>query len=203
VTTTDAPSRISPEAMLDHIRARRSRGKVTQDPVPEDVLARVLEAGTWAPNHHSTQPWRFWVVAGDARTRFGEALAAGDLARHADEPEERREAMRQSAIGKAMRAPVIVAVAAEVAESGRNPEIEEVAATSAAIQNMLLQAEAEGLGAIWRTGRSAYEPEMAQFLGLTERDRVLGFVYLGYPDPDARTKDAERVPVSGVTTWLA
>jgi nitroreductase len=196
-------TRISPEAMLDHIRSRRSRGRVLQEPVPDTVIERILEAGTWAPNHHQTQPWRFWVVTGDARTRFGEALAAGDLARHADATPDKRETMRQSAITKAMRAPAIIVVAAAITENGRNPDQEEIAAASAAIQNMLLQAEAEGLASIWRTGRSAYEPEMAAFLGLGERDSILGFVYLGYPDPDAPVKQAERVPVAGVTTRLA
>jgi nitroreductase len=199
---TPTTSTISPEAMLEHIRNRRSRGRVLQDPVPREAIDRVLEAATWAPNHHVTEPWRFWVVTGDARTRFGEALAAGDLARHADAPEETREQMRTSAIGKAMRAPVIIVVAAVMPEGGRNPDQEEVAAVSAAIQNMLLQAEAEGLGAIWRTGRSAYEPEMAEFLQLTPRDVVLGFVYLGYPDPSAPLKVAQRTPFDAATTWL-
>ncbi len=185
------------------IRSRRSTKRLLDTPVDRSVIERLLEAATWAPNHHLTEPWRFWVISGAARTRFGEAMAAGDLNTHRDATPEQRETMRASAVGKAHRAPVIVAVAAVMAESNRNPDLEEITATAAAIQNLLLQAEAEGLGAIWRTGRSAYEPEMATFFGLGERDRILGFIYIGHPDPDAPIRTSQRRPIDSVTIWLA
>ena len=170
--------------------------------IPRPVIERLLEAATWAPNHHLTQPWRFWVISGSGRERFGEAMAASDLNTHTDATDVQREAMRQSAIMKARRAPVIIAVAAVVAEDAKNPAVEEVAATAAGIQNLLLQVEAERLGAIWRTGRSAYEPEMKQFFGLTERDYLLGFVYLGYPDPATPPHDSQRTPAGSLTVWV-
>ncbi len=189
-------------AIADAIRSRRSAKRLLDTPVDRAVIERLLEAATWAPNHHLTEPWRFWVISGAARERFGEAMAAGDLNTHRDASPEQRERMRASAVGKAHRAPVIVAIAAVMAEGNRNPDLEEITATAAAIQNLLLQAEAEGLGAIWRTGRSAYEPEMADFFGLTERDRILGFIYIGHPDPDAPARDSQRRPVEQITSWL-
>lgn len=191
-----------PETIGQVIRSRRSAKRVLQMPIDRATIERLLEAATWAPNHHLTEPWRFWVIRGDARQRFGEAMAAGDLSTHHDATPEQRETMRASAIGKAHRAPLIIAVAAVMAEGNKNPDIEEITATAAAIQNLLLQAEAEGLGAIWRTGRSAYEPEMLDFFGLTERDRLLGFIYIGHPDPDAPTSTSQRQPVEAVSTWL-
>ncbi len=184
------------------IRSRRSAKRLLDTPVDQAAIERLLEAATWAPNHHMTEPWRFWVIRGEARGRFGLAMAAGDLNTHRDATPEQRETMRTSAIGKAHRAPVIIAVAAVMADANRNPDVEEISATAAAIQNMLLQAEADGLGTIWRTGRSAYEPEMAEFFGLTERDRILGFIYVGHPDPTAPLRDGQRQPVSDKTTWL-
>lgn len=203
MTTTDAMTTTSTAAAVSQtIRSRRSAKRLLDTPVVRPVIERLLEAATWAPNHHLTEPWRFWVISGAARERFGEAMAAGDLNTHRDATPEQRETMRTSAIAKAHRAPVIVAVAAVMAETNKNPDLEEISATAAAIQNLLLQAEAEGLGAIWRTGRSAYEPEMAQFFGLTERDRILGFLYVGHPDPDAPARASERRPIEQVTTWL-
>ena len=190
------------ENISQAIRSRRSAKRLLDTPVERQVIERLLEAATWAPNHHLTEPWRFWVISGAGRERFGEAMAAGDLNTHRDATPEQRETMRTSAIGKAHRAPVIIAVAAVMAESNKNPDLEEISATAAAIQNLLLQAEAEGLGAIWRTGRSAYEPEMAEYFGLTERDRILGFLYIGHPDPDAPARTSERRPAAEVTTWL-
>lgn len=184
------------------IRARRSVKRLLDTPVDPAAIERMIEAATWAPNHHLTEPWRFWVISGDARERFGEAMAAADLAKHADADAVRRETMRVAAVGKAFRAPVIVAIAAVMPEDGKNPELEEITAVAAATQNLLLQAEAEGLGTIWRTGRSAYEPEVAAFFGLTERDRIIAFVYVGHPDPDAPARTSTRRPVAEVTTWL-
>ncbi len=189
-------------AIIDAIRSRRSAKRLLDRPIDRAVIERLLEAATWAPNHHLTEPWRFWVISGAARERFGEAMAAGDLDTHRDATPEQRETMRASAVGRAHRAPVIIAVAAVMADGNRNPDLEEITATAAAIQNLLLQAEAEGLGAIWRTGRSAYEPEMADFFGLTERDRILGFIYIGHPDPAAPARTSQRRPVDSVTTWL-
>ena len=207
---TSTPSTIDPghepstgDAVGDAIRSRRSAKRVLDTPVDRATIERLLEAATWAPNHHLTEPWRFWVISGDARERFGAAMAAGDLNTHRDTTPEQREIMRASAVGKALRAPVIIAVAAVMAAGNKNPDIEEVSATAAATQNLLLQAEAEGLGAIWRTGRSAYEPEMLDFFGLTERDRIVGFIYIGHPDPDAPARTSQRRPVADMTTWLA
>lgn len=203
MTTIESPTAPAHAATMSQtIRSRRSAKRLLDSPVDRSVIERLLEAATWAPNHHLTEPWRFWVISGAGRERFGEAMAAGDLNTHRDATPEQRETMRTSAIGKAHRAPVIIAVAAVMAESNKNPDLEEITATAAAIQNLLLQAEAEGLGAIWRTGRSAYEPEMAEFFGLTERDRILGFLYIGHPDPDAPARESQRRPAQQVTTWL-
>ena len=197
-----SPTRLHPDDQFAAIRNRRSAKRVLDTEIPRPVIERLLEAATWAPNHHLTQPWRFWVISGNGRTRFGEAMAAGDLNTHTDATDVQRETMRQSAITKAHRAPVTIAVAAIVAEDAKNPAVEEIAATAAGVQNLLLQAEAEGLGAMWRTGRSAYEPEMKQFLGLTDRDHLLGFIYLGYPDPASPPRDSQRTPATSLTIWV-
>ena len=201
-TIESGPTTMRGATVTDLIRSRRSAKRVLESPIDRTVIGRLLEAATWAPNHHLTEPWRFWVISGDARERFGGAMAAGDLNTHRDATPAQRETMRASAVGKAQRAPVIIAVAAVMTEGGKNPDIEEVSATAAAIQNLLLQAEAEGLGAIWRTGRSAYEPEMLDFFGLSERDRIIGFIYLGHPDPDAPARTSQRRPATELTTWL-
>ena len=56
------------------IRGRRSVGAFGDRSVPRATVAELIEAATWAPTHHLTQPWRFAVLAGDARA----ALAGGD-----------------------------------------------------------------------------------------------------------------------------
>jgi len=77
-----------------------------------------------------------------------------------------------------MRAPLIVAVGAQITP-GKIPEVEQVAAVAAAIQNMQLAAAALGLGAVWKTGAPAYDPTIKAWLGLAPQDHIVGFVYIG------------------------
>jgi nitroreductase len=155
----------------------------------------MLETATWAPNHHLTEPWRFFVLEGEARNRLGAVMGAVAAGREPDP--EKRAAVAERVAVKTLRAPYVIAVAVE--PSPEIPEIEEVAATSAAVQNMLLAAEALGLAAMWRSGWICFEPEIREHFGLADRARMLGFVYVGYPamTPPQRA----RRPVADVTVW--
>lgn len=57
--------------VLEAIATRRSIGKVKEDPVPSELIHQIVEAGTWAPSHFRTEPWRFFVLTGDARKALG------------------------------------------------------------------------------------------------------------------------------------
>lgn len=183
--------------VLAAIRNRRSIGKVTPEVPPRDLIWQLLEAGTWAPNHHLTEPWRFIVLEGDARVALGEVMGQVDAARF-DDPEPAAAAAAKTAT-KPLRAPYVIAVAAEPSADPSVPEIEEIAAASAAAQNMLLAAEALGLAAIWRSGWIAFTPEVRDHLGLSERGKVLGFIYVGY-SAMARPERG-RTDARSVTTW--
>jgi nitroreductase len=180
------------EFLLTALKNRRSISKVAPEEPPEALIRSMLEAATWAPNHFMTEPWRFFVMRGDARRRLGEVMG-GVCA-------ECEEAARERMAAKPLRAPYVIAVASEPDQREKVFEIEEIAATAAAVQNMLLAAEALGLGAIWRTGWVTYTPEIRQFLGLSDQATVLGFVYVGYVASPAEVR--ARTPVDAVTHWL-
>jgi len=78
-------------------------------------------------------------------------------------------------------------------------EIEEIAAVSAAAQNMLLTAHALGLGAKWSSGAIIHDPAVKQWLGLSERGALLGFIYIGYPD--MTSERSVRTPIEQFTDW--
>ena len=181
----------------DAIHARRSIGKVTADIPPESEIRVMLEAATWAPNHHLTEPWRFVVLSGDARYGLGEAM--GRVAARRESEPERKAAAAESAARKPLRAPWVIGIGVEPSTDASVPELEEISAVSAAAQNMLLAAHELGLGAIWRSGWVVFEPEIREFLGLSERGTVLGFIYVGYPamQPPSRV----RRDVDDVTEW--
>ncbi len=191
-------------ATLEAIRTRRSVGKVRPERPPREAIEAILEAATWAPNHRLTEPWRFVVLAGEARRALGTAIAEGQAARRPDPADadagvEARDAFERTA-AKPLRAPVVIAVAVEPVVGPKIVEIEEVAAGAAAVQNMLLAAHALGLAAIWRTGDACYDPVVKGFLGLAPAAHLLGFVYLGYPD--GAPPERERTPAGGLTRWL-
>lgn len=161
---------------LTAIGTRASAAKLTEPgPTPEQ-LDIILRMGTRAPDHGRLSPWRFVVIEGDARLKFGEAMA--DIRRRLPDPTE-REIERE--LGKAMRAPTIVAVAARITNPDRIPPIEQILAAGAATQNMMLAAHALGLGAMWKTGTAAYDGPLKQVLGLQEDDHIVAFLYLGRP----------------------
>lgn len=185
---------------LEALRTRRSIGLVLDKEVPEELINQVLEAGTWAPNHFKTQPWRFFVLTGDGRKPLGETLAK-IAAQKMDNPEtEGNQQKLAKTKEKSLRAPVVIVAAVEPSDSPRVIVKEEYAAVNAAVQNMLLAAHALGLGAIWRTGEPCYHPEMRKLFKLSDKGEVLGFIYMGYPNMNPPARKIK--PVSEVTRWF-
>lgn len=182
------------------IRSRRSIGKVKSDPVPKELVERMLEAAVWAPNHHHTEPWKFVVMTGEGRRRLGRAYAeiAGETLGSLT-GEERAQRLKKEE-EKALRAPVVIAAVCAPSDAPRVSRAEELAAAHAAVQNMLLTAHAIGLGAVWRTGESAYHPAMKRALGLTQEDEIVGLIYVGYPDMTPSV--GSRTPAAEKTVWL-
>ncbi len=187
-------------SIIETIRQRRSIGKMTEERPTRAQIERILEAATHAPNHHNAQPWKFFVVAGNARTELGAIMAESLLARLGDVSNEKGPAMLAKERHKPMRAPVLLVAAAEYPRHSNVLEIENIEAVAAAIENMLLVTEELGLAAMWRTGDAAYDPRVKQWLGLAPQDSIVGIIYLGYP----AIPHQERHPVSlqEKTTWL-
>ena len=180
--------------VFDAIRERRMIPRVGPDAPTPDEIAELLELAVRAPNHHRTEPWRFHVLAGAERERLARVIEADAIDAGA-EPERARADART----KVDRAPVIVVFTVAPSDDPKVVEQEEVASVAMAMQNFLLGAYAKGLGAMLRTGTAAYHPSVNEHLGLEPDERVVGFVYLGYPAGERDT--TERVPSSERTRW--
>ena len=154
----------------------RESAKRLQDPAPTDAaLDAIFAAAVRAPDHGQLRPWRFVLIRGDARVRFGNVMAESRRPQAPDMPPEGLRRERD----KALRAPVIVVVAARVQAEARIPEIEQILSAGAAAQNIMLAAHALGYGAMWKTGEPAYDPYVKEALGLKATDAIVGFIYLG------------------------
>jgi nitroreductase len=191
---------IQSPSVFETIRQRRSNGLMKQDLPSKEQIERLLEAAIYAPNHHITEPWRFFVITGSAREKLGEVMAKALEGHLTGEKPARDLEILQKERMKPLRAPAIIAVSVSAVER-KEDFWERIEAGSAAVQNMLLTAQEMGLATIWRTGSAAYDPLVKQWFGLTPEDHIVAFVYVGF----ASTQRPARVPASFVpkTTWLS
>jgi nitroreductase len=190
------PEKVSMDA-LELLHTRESAVRL-QEPAPdESALAAIFKSATRAPDHGRLRPWRFVVIRGDARGRFGDVMAESLKSRLPDATPEMLTRER----GKVLRAPLIVAVAARIQTGGKIPEIEQILSAGAAAQNIMLAAHALGYGAMWKTGEPAYDVRVKEALGLLASDAIVGFLYLGTRSGGA-APGARPAPEDFVTEWI-
>ncbi|HLZ72901.1 MAG TPA: nitroreductase [Dehalococcoidia bacterium] len=187
--------------VIEAIHTRRTIKAYRPDPVPRELIERVLEAAVWAPNHRLTEPWEFVVVQGAALERLAalrrEQTAAG-LRAQGTLSEDQVTRAADEGYRKALAAPVMIAVAmTEHADPAVREE--DYAATAAAIQNLMLAARGLGLGAFWSTNRVIGYPPARALLGVPEGKRIVGLVQLGYA---AQQREGRRAPAAARTRWL-
>ena len=174
---------------LDLLLSRESALKL-EAPCPSAAELRTMfDAAVRAPDHGRLRPWQFVVIGTEQRAGFGRLMAESLLRRDPSAS----EAILDKERAKALRAPLIVVVAAKLRRGHKIPEIEQIASAAAAAQTIVLAAPALGYGAVWRTGAPAYDPGMKVALGLAADDEIIGFIYIGtnaggsssFPRPEA------------------
>jgi nitroreductase len=174
--------------LAEIIRGRRTIELFLQTPVPAELVNGAIEAATWAPNHHVTEPWRFYVLGVETIAR------CLDLIRNI--VTEKKDA--NAAAFKAKRwseKPGWLLVTCR--RSGDELEQhEDYAACSAAVQNLLLYLWKAGVGSKWTTGAITRDPRFFDILGIdAQREMVVGLIWYGYPKltPTQSRKNAEDV----------
>jgi queuine tRNA-ribosyltransferase len=180
ITVSEETTRRKVEMNMEAMQLLRNRHSVSKlvPPAPEgDALARILEVALRAPDHGALRPWKILLVRGDARAHLGELLA--DVLRHRRPDATEEELSREK--GKAMRAPLIAIVVASLRPSAKIPEIEQLLSAGCVAYGLEIAAQAEGFGAVWKTGDAAYDRMLHEGLGLGESDRIVGLIYLGTP----------------------
>lgn len=174
------------------LHRRSTPSRLLAEPGPdEDQLRRILACAVRAPDHGKLVPWRFLAIRGASRQRLGELLAGRGLRLNPLASAAAVEKDRQ----RFNHAPLVVAVIARLTPGHKVPEQEQLLSGGAVCLLMLQAADALGFGCQWLTGWAAYDPEIGAALGLSENERILGFVHMGTarepaaererPDPDA------------------
>jgi nitroreductase len=186
---------------LEAIKTRRSIGLIKPDSVPQALIEQILDAGTYAPNHFRTEPWRFFVLTGNGRDKLGNVFEEITASKFENPASEDDKAKIEKAKKNPLRAPVIIAVGIEPSDKARVIQKEEYAAVNSAIQNMLIASHALGLGAIWRTGDICYHEKVRDFFGLSNDGEILAFVYIGYANMEP--PKVKKTNFKEFTTWIS
>lgn len=159
-------------------------------PSPNE-LETMLKIASRVPDHKKLAPWRFIVLEGAARDRLGEVAAAACLAEDNEPPSHVRLEMER---GRIARAPLVIAVISHVVPHRSAPEWEQILSAGAACFNLCLAANAMGYGTSWITEWIAYSGGVRAALGLSEAERIAGFIYVGTPAEPPPERERPALP---------
>jgi nitroreductase len=186
--------------LLDAIAKRHSVRDFRPDAVPSEMIERLVSAAALAPSAANEQPWQFFVATGETRRQIGRLIAQTTI--HLAEymevlgPKRYDDAIEwYSSLGEA---PVLIAVASPETDDAL-VRLNRHLSVGAAIENLLLGAVDQGLGACNITYSHWVEDEIAELLGLPDDWDVLTIVAVGFPGGAPAAAPAHR-PSTAV--WL-
>lgn len=182
--------------IFDVIKKRRSVFPVqyNDSPIAKSDIERILQAANYAPNHRKTEPWRFKVVQGDKRAELGEFLSNT----YVDITQKPKQVKAKKILENPTKASAVIAVCMQRDPNESVPEWEEIAAVAMAVQNMWLCCTEMGIGCYWSS------PELIKYMGefftMNEREKCLGFFYMGYYDEEL--PEIERGAIAEKVVWI-
>ena len=173
-------------AIITSLNTRRSvPSKQLSEPGPDGpTLLRMLAAAVRVPDHGKREPWRFLRIAGDARESLGAALVERALQRDPQASDATLDKDRRR-----FASPLVVAVIARLGPDDKIPEAERFASACCVCFALLQAAQGLGFGAQWLTGWPAYDPVILRLLGLSDEERIAGFIHLGTAQAEPRERE--------------
>ncbi|HIE18267.1 TPA: nitroreductase family protein [Candidatus Bathyarchaeota archaeon] len=204
--------RVTQSKILQIIKKRRSVRKYSHRNVSKSALLKILEGARWAPSAHNAQPWRFIILTEmEDKKRLAEAMAEEwnkDLIKNGVSKNE-RDLLLEASIECFTQAPIVIVACVSMEEMDKYPDekrqrFEHLMATqslAAAIQNMLLVAHSEGLGACWFCAPLFCQDVVKRTLGILEDIEPQALITFGYPDekPDPPDrKSLEEIVYKGM-----
>ncbi|MBY6200553.1 5,6-dimethylbenzimidazole synthase [Maritalea mobilis] len=198
------------DTIHDLIRNRRDvRDEFRPDPIPDDVLWRILDAAHHAPSVGFMQPWNFILIRDLGRRRaVHRVFETANAEAEAMFPEDTRSTYRGLKLEGILKAPLNIAVTCDRDRCGpvvlgrtHNPEMD-LYSSVCAVQNLWLAARAENVGVGWV---SIYnEPDLRSILALPDHVAIVAYLCVGfvddfYPAPELALKGwRQRLPLDAV-----
>jgi nitroreductase len=166
----------------------------------EDLdVKEILESANWAPTHGYTEPWRFIVFSGESISNL--ATFQSNLYKSKTSTESFQQIKFDKLVNTPSLASHIIAVVVHKSVNTTIPLLEEIVATSCAVQNVLLTAATKEISVHWTSGGMTYTDEMKNYLGFEEKDRVIGFLYLGKSDHRINKEGRRLTTIESKTIW--
>jgi len=165
--------------------------------VHKEIIEHLLQNATWAPTHGMTQPWRFKVFTEESRKKLSDTLSM--LYKELTPTENFREDKFAKMQARPFQASAAIVAYMKRGDNPKIPEIEEISSVACAIQNLCLTATAYGIGSFWSTPKIIYTKEMNEFLKISDVDKCMGIIYLGYPNDE--WPKGQRKPIEYLTEW--
>jgi coenzyme F420-0:L-glutamate ligase/coenzyme F420-1:gamma-L-glutamate ligase len=189
------------------IKSRRSVRRYVVGKIHPTVVDRLLTAAISAPSAHNRQPWRFAVLE-DAvwkerlATEMGTRLREDRLADGDDPDDVARDVARSYA--RITQAPLVIVVCLDIRDMDQYPDerrraaerVMAIQSTAMAMQNMLLAAHAEGMGACVMCAPLFCGPSVVAALRLPEGWEPQSLVTLGPPANGG--KERRRLPLDSI-----
>ncbi len=152
--------------MLNIIKNRRSIRKFKEEPVPDNIIYEILEAGRWSPSGLNNQPWRFVVIKNkDTKDKLSSLTKYSHIIKGAD---------------------FCIALFYNTS-SGYNRD-KDLMSIGSCIQNMLLQAYSSGIGSVWLGEILKNKEKLNSILEIGEENENMALIACGYPDEDAESE---------------
>jgi nitroreductase len=169
---TENESRLA--VIAERIRARRTVKLFLKRPVSRELILAAIEAARWAPNHHVTEPWHFYILGREA---IRESI---ELTRIVTTERKGAKLGDFKADSAAAIPGWLVVTCSRSDDSVR--EQEDYGSCCCAIQNLMLYLSAAGAASKWSTGAITKDQRFYDALGIdTDREFIVGLIWYGYP----------------------
>ena len=93
---------------------------------------------------------------------------------------------------------MIIILVADIKEHPKVPKVEQLLSLGASAQNILLSITSLGYGAVWRTGKMAFNPQIVESLGLPKTNEIIGYLYIGTP-----SRKEKAIPELNIDDYLS
>lgn len=158
----------------DALLTRRTIHTWRPGPVSAEALDRALQAAHHAPCHRLTWPWHFWIAGPTLREALV-PITVAEKARKAPVSDLQADQIRRGVL-----APGALVIVTQRLDARPDVLREDYAATSCAIQNLMLSLHADGYGTKWSTGGATRSPDTLRLLALDPAEHeIIGFVWVG------------------------